>query len=152
MELKDPQSKRSKFRLEPKSSLPLVFGNKGELTQFHANLTTLGSCIADPIEIQIIHKMVWILLQLHRWKVIGPHIHSNNFRAILVKDPCQKAIHHLAECSSPALHHRSFGKGSGNVAKRGLATFKNLAMRPFSVTIKENPAKFTTTRRKTLKL
>ncbi|XP_058805140.1 tRNA-splicing endonuclease subunit Sen2 isoform X2 [Phymastichus coffea] len=57
MELNEPRSKTSKFRLEPKSSLPLVFGNKGELTMFHANLTALGSCIDDPVEIQMIYNM-----------------------------------------------------------------------------------------------
>lgn len=56
MELKEPKKKRG--QLEPKSSLPLVFGNKGELTKFHANLTALGSCIADPTEMEIIYKMV----------------------------------------------------------------------------------------------
>lgn len=42
----------------PKSSLPLVFGSKGEITKFHANLTALGSCIADPTEMEIVYKMV----------------------------------------------------------------------------------------------
>ena len=57
MELKEPKRKK-KSAFDPKSSLPLVFGSKGELTIFHASLTALGSCVADPTEIEIIHKMV----------------------------------------------------------------------------------------------
>lgn len=57
MELREPKKKK-RVRIEVKSSLPLVFGSKGELTKFHANLTALGSCIADPSEMEIIFKMV----------------------------------------------------------------------------------------------
>ncbi|XP_014209807.1 tRNA-splicing endonuclease subunit Sen2 [Copidosoma floridanum] len=56
MELKEPKRKK-RARSELKSSLPLVFGSKGELTQFHATLTYLGSCIADPTEMEIVYKM-----------------------------------------------------------------------------------------------
>ncbi|XP_001604779.1 tRNA-splicing endonuclease subunit Sen2 [Nasonia vitripennis] len=57
MELREPKRKKGGGRLVPKSSLPLVFGNKGEITKFHANLTALGSCIADPTEMEIVYKM-----------------------------------------------------------------------------------------------
>lgn len=57
MELKEPKKKKQ-IRYELKSSLPLVFGSKGELTKFHANLTALGSCVADPSEMEILYKMV----------------------------------------------------------------------------------------------
>ncbi|KAJ8672799.1 hypothetical protein QAD02_004059 [Eretmocerus hayati] len=56
MELKEPKKKKQTPH-EFKSSLPLVFGSKGELTTFHANLTALGSCVADPSEMEIIYKM-----------------------------------------------------------------------------------------------
>ena len=59
MELKEPKKKR-RVKQELKSSLPLVFGSKGEITQFHANLTALGSCIANPTEMEVIFKMVRI--------------------------------------------------------------------------------------------
>lgn len=59
MELKEPKKKKRTSTTQ-KSSLPIIFDSQGELTQFHATLTSLGSSVADPTEMEIIYTMASI--------------------------------------------------------------------------------------------
>lgn len=56
MELSEPK-KKHRARLEHKQSYPIIFDENGELIIFTAQLSSLGTCIAEPDDMTAIHSM-----------------------------------------------------------------------------------------------